>query len=326
MDQPTGQAYRPPDLVLEAPAKINWYLEVIRRREDGYHELETVMSTLRWADELRFWRRADQELRLHVVEQPGLHLNLSNGPDNLVIRSLQKLREQANISGGMDVLLMKRLPLQAGLGGGSSDAATTLRAANHLWNLNWDNEQLEVVASQVGSDVPFFIRGGSALCLGRGEQIISLPGPTGVPCLVICPNFGLSTPAVFKHVDLQQPRWNREAFLTAFNGKSLLRVTQRMANRLQSAAEAINPRIALIHNTVAKTKPLVTQMTGSGSCVFAFFRTQREAQRAGAWLSAQLRDCRFVVTETVSRRNQIGNHRSKNQADERSRRSPEGIL
>lgn len=305
----------PPALVCLAPAKINWYLEVLRRRDDGYHELETIMSPLAWGDELQFWPRDDNQFNLQVIGPEHQIALLPPATDNLVLRSLSLLRNRTETHQGMDVRLIKRLPLQAGLGGGSSDAATTLLAANRLWNLQQSWAELEAIACEIGSDVPFFIRGQSALCCGRGEKITPLDGPHRVPCLIICPPFGLSTPEVFRHVDLISPRIDREAFMKAFCEKNLARLTQRMANRLQSAAEAINLRIALIQNTVAKTEPLAGQMTGSGSCFFALYRTETAARRASAWLSAQLRDCRFVLTQTVSRRENLGNNRSSYQID-----------
>lgn len=326
-----------PDLVLPAPAKINWFLEVLRRRDDGYHELETVMSPLAWADELHFFRRSDDRFELRVQAAPALLDSLPPAQENLVIRSLRRMQAEAGTRGsfshGLDVLLKKRLPTQAGLGGGSSDAASAILAANHLWRLDLDPKRLEEIAGELGSDVPFFVRGQAASCSGRGEYVRPLSGPTGVPCLVICPPFGLPTGSVFSRVELSSPRYSCEDFVNVFQSRNLTRLTRMMQNRLQSAAEAINQRIALICHTVKRTEPLVVQMTGSGSCLFALYRTTTVARRARARIGSQLRDCCLVLTHTVagqvafgqasslgamSRREILGNNRSESQADERS--------
>lgn len=171
-------------LILRAPGKINLTLDLIRRRPDGFHELRTVMQTIDLVDELRLEEAANLSLD---CDDPAL-----NGEDNLVFRIAHALREAAGIQHGARIALKKRIPAAAGLGGGSSDAAAALIGLSRLWGLHWPLERLSAIAASLGSDIPYFLRGGTALAEGRGEIITPLPA---APALDLVLLFGEDAPA-----------------------------------------------------------------------------------------------------------------------------------
>lgn len=191
MDQP-----RDAWLELRAPAKINLYLEVLGRRPDGYHELVTEMACISLADRLAFRVRSGT-IDGTVLPAPGFRGSLPGWDGNLVKCALMRLRDAAGINAGMEVVLEKRIPVEGGLGGGSSDAAAALIAGNFLWGIRWPVERLMEVGATLGSDVPFFLSGGRAICRGRGELVTPLDPVSGVEVIVAQPPAGLSTPAVY---------------------------------------------------------------------------------------------------------------------------------
>lgn len=156
-------------LTVSAPAKVNLGLEVVGRRPDGYHDLVTILQTIELADRLRFELASELTLASD-------HGALASS-DNLVWRAAQALRSEAGLREGARITLEKKIPVAAGLGGGSSDAAATLVALNQLWGLDWDQGRLQAIARQLGADVAFFVRGGTQLATGRGDELTPLPTP-----------------------------------------------------------------------------------------------------------------------------------------------------
>src|SRR5262249_968079 len=163
---PMTRERRPASLATQAPAKVNLFLEVLGKRPDGYHDLEPLMVAVDVTDTLEFWPDESGALTL-TCDAPGL----TTGPDNLVLRAAESLKRQVNHRGGAAIHLAKRIPIQAGLAGGSSDAATTLKALNRLWNLGLTDTELARVGAEIGSDVAFFFASGAAWCTGRGEKV-----------------------------------------------------------------------------------------------------------------------------------------------------------
>lgn len=175
-------------------AKINWCLKVYCRRPDGFHELETVLQTISLRDQITFQTRSDSKIVFHTRCR-----KVATGRDNLVYRAALLLRSWTEIESGVDICLDKRIPVGAGLGGGSSNAAVTLMALNRLWDCRLTSMQLHQLAVQLGSDVPFFLKGGMAAATGRGEQIDPLPENTQPqPVLLLFPGFAVSTAEVFQ--------------------------------------------------------------------------------------------------------------------------------
>jgi 4-diphosphocytidyl-2-C-methyl-D-erythritol kinase len=166
-------------LTVKAYAKVNLTLEVLGKRDDGYHQIVSVMQTIDLSDELSFVPSSEIIFRCSL-----LSLETS---DNLVLRAASLLKERTGYSGGIDIFLKKNIPVAAGLGGGSSDAAATLKALCRLWNLDINDSELQSLAASLGSDVPFFLLGGTAMAKGRGEEIHELPAMDTTHMVLLAP-------------------------------------------------------------------------------------------------------------------------------------------
>lgn len=248
-------------LILPAPAKLNLFLHITGRREDGYHLLQTVFQLLDHGDELRLQRRADGQLQLD-----GDSAGVSR-ENNLVMRAARALRETTGCALGASIHLLKRLPAGAGLGGGSSDAATTLLGLNHLWNTGLDLDQLETIGLSLGADVPLFVRGHSAWAEGIGEQLQAITLPEDW-FLVIHPGCAVSTAEIFS--DPALTRHTRPIKIPAFLG-------QGGHNDCEPVARRRYPAIDSALRWLSQHAP--ARMTGTGSCVFARFATASDAQQ-----------------------------------------------
>src|SRR6476646_8651998 len=205
----------------QPPAKLNLSLEVFGRRGDGFHELETLMVPVRLFDTLSLAptdassAAYGNAIRLSIHSLPA-HRGLSPGDippadQNLVVRALSLLREQSGCTHGAHVELTKRIPAAAGLGGGSIDAAAALKLANHAWQLGWSRERLAELAAEIGSDVPFFLFGGAAVCRGRGERVARLPAVPPLDFVLVKPPVELSTADVYRTYDKLAGRGDRPA-------------------------------------------------------------------------------------------------------------------
>lgn len=244
-----------------APAKINWFLHIVGRRADGYHLLQSAFVLVDWADMLHFERRSDGHLQRHDLG-PALPA------DDLVLRAARALQAASGTALGADISVDKRVPWAAGLGGGSSDAATTLLALNRLWGLLWPRERLQALAAPLGADVPFFVGGRNAFVEGIGERL----APIEVPrqwLAVVKPQAGLATAEIFGHPALV--RDTPAVILSGF----LADATQPGfwargygRNDLQPPAEDRCPEVAQAARWLNRHFGN-SRMTGSGSAVFA---------------------------------------------------------
>ena len=162
-------------VVSEAPAKVNWTLEVLGKREGGYHEVRTILQTIQLGDYVELRAASDLSLSVRGATRAFRRASREAPETNLAYRAAALLRERAGVSAGAEIRLSKRIPVSAGLGGGSSDAAAVLRGLRMLWDLSMSDEELAFMAAELGSDVPFFLRGGTALASGRGDELEPLP-------------------------------------------------------------------------------------------------------------------------------------------------------
>ncbi|MDR2155554.1 MAG: 4-(cytidine 5'-diphospho)-2-C-methyl-D-erythritol kinase [Burkholderiaceae bacterium] len=238
-----------------APAKLNLFLQVTGRRPDGYHLLQSVFTLIDWCDTLHFERRPDGAL---TREDLGVVLP----PDDLILRAARALQQAGGGHHGAHIGVTKRIPAQAGLGGGSSDAASTLLALNRLWGLGLSQAELARIGLALGADVPFFLCGNShGWVEGIGEQVRALALPPE-RFVVLKPPQGLSTAAIFSAPDLQ--RNSKPATITGFAADPY----GFRRNDLQPVAERLCPQVAQGIDLLARIG-LKGQMTGSGSAVFA---------------------------------------------------------
>jgi 4-diphosphocytidyl-2-C-methyl-D-erythritol kinase len=265
------------------PAKVNLFLEVLGRRADGYHDLATLMVTVGLYDSLEVRENATGEVRLSC-DAP----DLSTGPDNLVVRAAELLRRRCGVSAGVDVRLVKRIPLQAGLAGGSSDAAGTLAGLARLWRLGLDAGQLGRLGAELGSDVTFFFHGGAAWCTGRGEIVEPLAPGRPLDLVLACPPVGLSTASVFKGLTLSDDAVDGEGVRRAFLAGDTLELGRLLHNRLQGPAERLCPAVGRLRQRLLGLAPAGALMSGSGSTVFALGRDPADAMR----IARSLRDVR----------------------------------
>ncbi len=268
-----------------APAKVNLHLEVLGRRADGYHDLATLMVAVSLYDTLEFRDDPSGDVRL-VCDHP----ELSSGPDNLVCRAAQLMRQRAGIGSGVEVRLRKRIPLAAGLAGGSSDAAATLAGLNRLWRLGWGPAELARLGAELGSDVSFFFYAPAAWCTGRGELVEPLPLGASLDLVLACPPVGLATASVFRALTVPSSPRDGAEVCRAVRAGDREEVGRLLFNRLQPAAEGLCPAVARLRARLADRGPLGALMTGSGSTVFALCRGPAEAQSIARALRSERED------------------------------------
>jgi 4-diphosphocytidyl-2-C-methyl-D-erythritol kinase len=254
------------------PAKVNLFLEVLARRPDGYHELATLMMAVSLYDTLEFTEETTGATSLHCD-----HPSLSTGPENLICRAVQLARRESGRSDGVGIRLWKRIPMAAGLAGGSSDAAATLAGLNRLWRLGWDRSKLIQLGSELGSDVSFFFAAPAAWCTGRGEQIEPLRLGRPLDLVLVTPPMGLSTADVFRGLTVPTEPRSGAAICQAAAAGDVRELGRQLHNRLQPAAERLCPAVADLFARLAGRGPVGQLMTGSGSTVFALCRYPGEA-------------------------------------------------
>ena len=269
-----------------APAKINLFLDVIRKREDGYHDLGTVFQTVDAGDTVEASLREDGEICLTYNEPQNYPLE-----SDLVFKAAKALKEFAKTSLGADIHLTKVMPLGAGLGGGSADAAATLRLLNNLWHLDLPFETLESIGARLGADVPFLVRGGTAFAEGIGERLTfvePLELPEGAALLIATPLDSVPTKDAYAGVPKSGPdRW--EQYKAAWSAQSTNADSSEKPFFLQSEScfNAFEISVFPTHPLVAEMKEKflalgaeVALMSGSGASVFGIFKSRDDAEKA----------------------------------------------
>lgn len=261
----TTEADSQAELTCPAPAKLNLFLHVVGRREDGYHLLQTVFRLVDFADQLYFRLRADGVIRLHTPT-PGVPEE-----QDLCVRAAKLLQRESGAPWGVDIFLEKRIPMGGGLGGGSSDAATTLLALNRLWKLGWRRNQLLKLAPALGADVPVFVFGGNAFAEGIGEKLLPIALPPAW-YLILTPPVHVSTAQVFSSKEL-----TRNTIPIKIPPFSIA----QGHNDLEPVVCASYPEVARHLEWLRQLEGArMVAMTGSGACVFAEFATESGARAA----------------------------------------------
>ena len=259
-----------PQLTLPAPAKLNLMLHILGRRADGYHELQTLFQFLDHGDELGFAVREDGEIHLHT-DIPGVPHD-----SNLIVRAARQLQRESGCPLGADIWLEKRLPMGGGIGGGSSDAATTLLALDRLWQLGWSEDRLAALGLTLGADVPVFVRGHAAFAEGVGEKLAPVE-PEEPWYLVAVPQVSVSTAEIFS-----DPELTRDT--PAITVRTVLERGGR--NDCQPVVEKRYPDVR--NALILLNKFVSARLTGTGGCVFGAFPNKAEADKVAAQLPVSL--------------------------------------
>ncbi len=284
-----------PPVTLPARAKLNLFLRVLAKEDDGYHGIETLFCLIDLADELTAERREGRGVTLTVE-------GADCGPEaeNLATRAAAMVLEATGNSCAVHLTLKKKIPIKAGLGGGSSDAATALTLTNQLVNNAVPRHELLQFATRLGSDIPFFLSGGSlALGWGHGERLLRLPPLPSAAGLLLIPPIGISTPEAYRQVDsTRHGNAKRGAVALDLDALSTWGSVARLAgNDFEFALFGRHPELKKGFEALANTHPLLCRMTGSGSALFAIYRNAREREDARMQLNPRMGQA--VPFETV---------------------------
>ncbi len=278
-----------------APAKINWVLEILKKREDGFHDLKLVFQAVDMWDQLTFERR-DAGVRFKVLDGPP---GLPDDGRNLVVQAASKfLDEVLGGEGGVHITLKKRIPLSAGLGGGSSDAAATLLGMDKLFGTGVYPEELADMASELGSDVAFFLTGGAALGEGRGERITPWPGMPSMDLVLVKPDTGLSTSEVYQSGMCEfSPGRLASAFRDILATGDKAKIGRSLHNGLERAAFHFLPLCMEIKMELKEAGALGALVSGSGPTVFALCASREQAEKIAS--KATKKGRKVFVTHTI---------------------------
>lgn len=266
-----------------AYAKINIGLDVLRRRPDGYHEVKMIMQTVGIYD----------DLLIEKCEKPGIFLQidkeeLPTDQNNLIYKAAQLLLTEKKIQEGVRISLTKRIPIAAGMAGGSSDAAAALRGMNELFNLGYQTQELQKIGVKLGADIPYCIVGGTMLSEGIGEILTPLPTPPGCTLVIAKPDINVSTKFVYEnlHADTLSYHPDIDGMIKALREGSLKGITDRLGNVLETVTTREYPVIEEIKKLMRENGAENALMSGSGPTVFGIFTQEKKAQKA----ARQLRD------------------------------------
>lgn len=259
----------------KAPAKINLSLDVTSKRPDGYHEVEMIMTTIDLADRIEL-----TALPENVIRVASHNRFVPDDQRNLAYQAAKLLKERFQVKKGVSIMITKVIPVAAGLAGGSSDAAATLRGLNRLWDLKLSVEELAELGAEIGSDVSFCVYGGTALATGRGEKIRHISAPPHCWVVLAKPTIGVSTAEVYRRLNLQQVRHpDVQAMIDAIEEKSFQKVCGQLGNVLESVTLSLHPEVAMIKNQMKRFGADAVLMSGSGPTVFGLVQYESKVQR-----------------------------------------------
>jgi len=266
---------------ITAPAKVNLFFSIVGRRADGYHDVHTILQAIGLRDRLEFWHtRGSITLECSDPRVPC-------DESNLCVKAAQMMQRLARREAGVHIRLRKSIPPEAGLGGGSSDAAATLLALNRLWRLNLPMKRLASIAARLGSDVPFFLYGGTAFAAGRGERVLSMPTRRKRLWFVLLkPDYGVSTAWAYREWDRvrARPGGALEKAIDVVCLRDVDSLAQALHNDLEKVILASHPDIAGAKRDLARAGCLAALLCGSGSAVFGIAEDEQSARRAAAAL------------------------------------------
>ena len=266
-------------LTKKAYAKLNLGLDVCYKREDGYHELRTVMQTVSLFDELTFRKRQDREIHLEVHAEGQ---DVPCDQKNLVYRAVSAVMERHEACGGMEILLKKQIPAAAGMAGGSADAAAAIRACNELYALNMDEAAMCEIAVGIGADVPYCLIGGTVLCEGIGELMTPLSKLPEMYFVIVKPDISVSTAEVYGALDSVKSTWHPDVdgMIRAIKKRDAGAVVNCLGNTLESVTIPQHPVIDERKQQLLDCGAQGALMSGSGPTVFGVFSNEERQHRA----------------------------------------------
>lgn len=263
------------EITEKAPAKINLILDILEKRVDGFHEMEMIMTSIDLADRLTFTKRENSNI--------GVSSNSSFMPldeRNIVHKTATLLKEHCAVDYGVDIDINKNIPIAAGLGGGSSDAAATLRGLNKLWELNLSTEELASLGSEIGSDVPYCIYGRTAFAYGRGEKINLISQVPQCWVVLVKPPKGISSWTVFQNLDVDNlPHFETEKMIEAIKNKDYEGVIEFSGNALEKISSKQQPMITHIKEKMLNFGADAALMSGTGPTVLGLTNKRSKALR-----------------------------------------------
>lgn len=282
---------------LKAYAKINLGLDVLRKREDGYHEVKMVMQTIDMFD----------GVELGKVRKPGIFVqtNLKYLPvnqDNLVYKAARLFMDEYKLTGGIEINLKKYIPVAAGMAGGSSDAAAVLYGMNKLYETGLSLEELMKLGVKIGADVPFCIMRGTALAEGIGEKLTKLPVAPNCHVLIAKPPFSVSTKWVYSNLKAGELKEHPDIdkLIEALSAGNLRNMTQYMGNVLETVTEAEYPQITELKKLMTEEGALCSLMSGSGPTVFGLFEDKNDAERAFKKIQDEQLAKQLYITQMIN--------------------------
>ncbi|QNU67002.1 4-(cytidine 5'-diphospho)-2-C-methyl-D-erythritol kinase [Ruminiclostridium herbifermentans] len=278
---------------LEAHAKINLSLDVLNKRDDGYHNLRMIMQTVQLHDTISI------EKIPSGVEIDCVASYVPNNSSNIACKAAEAMISKYNLNAGVRIKIDKRIPVAAGLAGGSADAAAVIKGINTLFNLGISQNELMETGSTIGADVPYCIMGGTALAEGKGEELTSISLLKDVPILIVKPRIGVSTAWVYKNLNLDKivDRPNTEALISAIQNRDISFIAQNMRNVLESVTVIKHPIIKKIKKNLLEEGAIGSMMSGSGPSVFGIFDDKNKAISAYNKIKKSKNEC--ILTFTI---------------------------
>lgn len=281
---------------IEAMAKINLGLDVLRKRPDGYHEVKMIMQSIDLHD----------DLELEETEEEGIHLTCSveelpADGSNLIWKAAELLMKEKEVKNGVKIHLTKRIPMAAGMAGGSADAAATMLAVNELFSLGFTKKELMDRAVRIGADVPYCIMGGTALSEGIGEILSPLPDMPDCWILIAKPDIDVPTAFVYKNLRAAELTWHPDidGMMQALKDGSLEGITERLGNVLETVTIPAHPVIHEIKELMLQSGAMNALMSGSGPTVFGIFNAYEKAEAARARMEASRLAGRVCLTRPI---------------------------
>ena len=262
-------------LYVKAPAKINLTLDVLYKRPDNYHEVEMVMTTVDLADRIGLENRLDGLIKIFSADR-----FVPDDERNFAYQAAKLLKDTYGIKHGVSITIEKEIPIAAGLAGGSSDAAATLRGLNELWNLNLSLDTLAELGAKIGSDVSFCVYGGTALATGRGEKIQELPAPPACWVVLAKPKIGVSTAEIYGNLKVDQIKHpNTKEMLKAIKTNNYELMCRSLGNVLESVTFNLYPEVVTLKEQMQRFGADAVLMSGSGPTVFGLVDTEVRVNR-----------------------------------------------